>query len=46
MEIKEKRIININKNSETLLENSKFSEKSELINNFAPLIKQQNPFKI
>ena len=46
MEIKEKVNNNMNKNFETDMENNKYLENPEHINNFAPLIKVKNPFKI
>ena len=36
----------MNKNYETILNNDKFVEKPEPINNLVSLMKQQNPFKI
>ena len=45
MEIKEKTNNNMNKNFETDMEN-KYLENPEHINNFVPLIKVKNPFKI
>ena len=45
MEIKEKTNNNMNKNFETDMEN-KYLENPEHINNFVPLIKVKNPFKV
>ena len=45
IDYKEKKANN-NKNSKTPMKCDKISEKPKQINNFVPLIKQQNPFKI
>lgn len=46
IELKEKKNINLNENSGNVVGIDKFVNNSEHINNFAPLMKVKNPFKI